>query len=92
MMDNPNIANQQTMTPTAIRQTRGALSDLSRQMTATLLTSPSNQISSSLNTPASSPEEMLIKLRGQRNPVTWSPFSIKEVRKLSHYEITPPKG
>lgn len=96
-MDDFNLVrgNIGEMTPMPLRRTRGALADLSRQMAdvaVTLLASPDNQIPSSFNTPASSPEEMVIKLRGQKNPVTWSPLSLKEVRKLTNFEKTPTKG
>ncbi|XP_057377603.1 uncharacterized protein LOC130699265 isoform X3 [Daphnia carinata] len=91
-MDQLTQFDAEATTPTTIRRTRGALADLSRQLVAvSLLTTPNNQMPSSMDTPASSPEEMVIKLRGQKNPVTWSPFSVNEVRKLSHYEITPTK-
>lgn len=89
------MINLEATTPTGFRRTRGALADLSRQMAGvavTLLTTPNNQLPSSFDTPASSPEEMVIKHRGKKNPVTWSPFSVNEVRKLAQYEVTPPKG
>ena len=92
-MDHITQLNAEATTPTTIRRTRGALADLSRQLIAvSLLTTPNNQMPSSMDTPTSSPEEMVIKLRGQKNPVTWSPLSLNEVRKLSHYEVTPTKG
>ncbi|EFX77859.1 hypothetical protein DAPPUDRAFT_305307 [Daphnia pulex] len=91
-MDHITQLNAEATTPTTIRRTRGALADLSRQLIAvSLLTTPNNQMPSSMDTPTSSPEEMVIKLRGQKNPVTWSPLSLNEVRKLSHYEVTPTK-
>ena len=81
----------------AVRRTRGALHDLSRQLagvTVTLLSTPNtnNQLPSSMMTPSQSPDEMIIQLRGRKNPVTWSPLSINGVQKLAQYEITPPKG
>jgi hypothetical protein len=95
-MDHITHLNAEATTPTNIRRTRGALADLSRQLVAvSLLTTPNNQMPSSMDTPftpTSSPEEMVIKLRGQKNPVTWSPLSLNEVRKLSNYEVTPTKG
>nr|CAH0102433.1 unnamed protein product [Daphnia galeata] len=94
-MDHITHLNAEATTPTNIRRTRGALADLSRQLVAvSLLTTPNNQMPSSMDTPftpTSSPEEMVIKLRGQKNPVTWSPLSLNEVRKLSNYEVTPTK-
>lgn len=94
-MERQTVLNEEAITPITARRTRGALADLSRQMAGvavSFLTTPNNQVPSSMETPSSSPEEMVIKLRGQKNPVTWSPMSLNEVRKLSHYEITPPKG
>ena len=87
--------NVEATTPINARRTRGALADLSRKMAGVAVSffaTPNNQLPSSMDTPASSPEEMVIKLRGQKNPITWSPFSLNEVKKLSNYEVTPPKG
>lgn len=81
----------------AMRRTRGALNDLSRQLagvSVTFLATPNtnNHLPSSMMTPSQSPDEMIIQLRGRKNPVTWSPLSINGVQKLAQYEITPPKG
>ena len=85
-------------TPAAHR-TRGALADLSRQLagvTVTLLSTPNSniQLPSSMMSPAPSPDEMIITLRGRKKapPITWSPLSQTGVQKFSQYEITPPKG
>ena len=86
-----------TGTPAA-RRTRGALAELSRQfagVTMTLLTPPNMnmQMPSSMMSPAPSPDEMIIRLRGRKKtPITWSPASETGVKKLSQLEITPPKG
>jgi len=84
-------------TPAAHR-TRGALADLSRQLagvTVTLLSTPNSniQLPSSMMSPAPSPDEMIITLRGRKKapPITWSPLSQTGVQKFSQYEITPPK-
>lgn len=95
-MDGDDVLVNGRGTPHVIR-TRGALADLSRQLAGvsmTLLSTPNthNQLPSSLLTPSPSPDEMIIQLRGRKNPVTWSPLSINGVQKLAHYEITPPKG
>ena len=85
-------------TPAAHR-TRGALADLSRQLagvSVTLLSTPNSniQLPSSMISPAPSPDEMIITLRGRKKtpPITWSPLSQTGVQKFSQYEITPPKG
>ena len=95
-MEGNDVRVNEQATPHVIR-TRGALNDLSRQLagvSVTLMQTPNahNQIPSSLMTPSPSPDEMIIQLRGRKNPVTWSPLSINGVQKLAHYEITPPKG
>ncbi len=87
-------------TTPAFRRTRGALADLSRQLagvtvTTHLFATPNNniQMPSSLMSPAPSPDEMIIRLRGRKKtPITWSPASETGVKKLSQFEITPPKG
>ena len=86
-------------TPT-VRRTRGALADLSRQLAGvtvgmTLLNTPNGniQMPSSLMSPAPSPDEMIIRLRGRKKtPITWSPASENGVKKLAQYDTTPPKG
>jgi len=84
-------------TPAAHR-TRGALADLSRQLagvSVTLLSTPNSniQLPSSMISPAPSPDEMIITLRGRKKtpPITWSPLSQTGVQKFCQYEITPPK-
>ena len=81
------------------RRTRGALADLSsvsRQlagMTVTLLNTPNVHMPSSMMSPAPSPDEMIIRLRGRKKtPITWSPASVDGVQKLSQYQVTPTKG
>ena len=83
----------------ATHRTRGALADLSRQLagvTVTLLSTPNNniQLPSSMISPAPSPDEMVISLRGRKKtpPITWSPLSQTGVQKFCQYEVTPPKG
>lgn len=80
------------------RRTRGALADLSsvsRQlagMTVTLLNTPNVHMPSSMMSPAPSPDEMIIRLRGRKKtPITWSPASVDGVQKLSQYQVTPTK-
>lgn len=97
-MDVGDIDDELVVRPTAtVRRTR-ALADLSRQMAGVsvtnVFTTPhiNNQTPSFMMTPAPSPDEMIIQLRGRKNPVTWSPLSINGVQKLAQYDITPPKG
>lgn len=47
-----------------------------------------NSVTSTLE---SSPDEMVIRFRGRRNPSTWSPYSVKGVKKLCQ-DATPTKG
>jgi len=98
-MEGNDVRVNEQVTPHVIRTRGTGLNDLSRQLAgvsvrSTLLSTPNthNQIPSSLMTPSPSPDEMIIQLRGRKNPVTWSPLSINGVQKLAHYEITPPKG
>lgn len=54
--------------------------------------SPHNTTPSSIaSTLESSPDEMVIRFRGRRNPSTWSPYSVKGVKKLCQ-DATPTKG
>lgn len=54
--------------------------------------SPNNSTPSSIiSTLESSPDEMVIRFRGRRNPSTWSPYSVKGVKKLCQ-DATPTKG